>query len=410
MCGQTRVSPVSRWGLALLLAAAVPLAQAGPLSARLSLTGSTGYAQPGDIGYVDEDQRTLSADQQTVRLMADPVTRLGDFSAHLRLLRLHQDPRVLGEPSVSQFRWRDLSSDWINESDPDRQTRAGHEIDRLSWRYQGDAFAVTAGRQPIDWGTGRFWQPLNVFGAFAPTDLDTEFKPGVDALLAETWPTDFSSLSLAAVASPEHSDNAASAAAYYRGQLGEQSELLLLAATVNRDQILGAGWESAWGGMGWRLEASLYDLEQSAQTPLFAIAGLDYRFDNDLVLVAEWYFQSSGAATESELLAFQNDPAIPATLKQQLARNVFGVAVEKQLSPLWRGSYLLLTSVLDDADSDPHASFLHQINVHYSVSNESELLLSLATGGGKGLGTLGLPHSEFGAVPASLTLRWQLYF
>ncbi|MCK0152862.1 hypothetical protein MWU49_04045 [Alcanivorax sp. S6407] len=396
--------------LTSLLLVTVPWVQASPFSARLSLTGTTAYAQPGDLGYVDEDQRSLSADQQTARLMADPVTRFGDFSAHLRLVRLHRDNFPLTEPGVSQFRWRDLSSDWLNETTGNQQTRAGHEIDRLSWRYMTDLFAVTAGRQPIDWGTGRLWQPHNVFGAFAPTDLDTEFKPGVDALLVETWPSDFSSLAFAAVAAPQHSDQRDSGAGYYRGQIGEQSELLLLAATVDRDQILGAGWESAWGGMGWRVESAVYELEASDETPVFAIAGLDYRFASDWVVVAEWYYQSAGASRESELPVFLADPAIPFTLKQQQARNVLGLAVEKELTPLWRGSYLLLTSALEDEDSDVHASFLHQLNLHYSVSNESELLLSLATGGGKGLNSTGLPSSEFGPIPASLTLRWQVYF
>ncbi len=399
-----------RAGLTCLLLCAVPLAQAAPFTARLSLTGTTGYAQPGDIGYVDEDNRTLSADQQTARLMADPVTDFGDFSAHLRLVRLRQEMVSFNDASINQFRWRDLSSDWVNETAADRQTRAGHEIDRLSWRYMTEVFAVTAGRQAIDWGTGRLWQPLNVFGAFAPTDLDTEFKPGVDALQVETWPADFSSLAFAAVAAPEHSDHAASGAAYYRGQVGEQSELLLLAASVNRDQIFGAGWESAIGGMGWRLETSVYDLEEADETPVFAVAGVDYRFASEWVAVAEWYYQSTGASTEGELLSFQTDPFIPFTLKQQLARNVLGLALERELSPLWRGSYLLLTSGLEDEEGERHASFLHQINLHYSVSNESELLLSLATGGGKGINSSGAGHSEFGAIPASLTLRWQVYF
>ena len=412
MSRQADGAPLSlRSLLGLCLLGMASLALASPFSARLSLTGTTAYAREGDIGYLDEDHRTLSADQQTARLMADPVTDVGDFSAHLRLVRLHRDNFPLTDPAVNQFRWRDLSSDWLNETTGNAQTRAGHEIDRLSWRYMTDLFAVTAGRQPIDWGTGRLWQPLNVFGAFAPTDLDTEFKPGVDALLVETWPADFSSLAFAAVAAPEHSEAyQESGAAYYRGQVGEQSELLFLAATVNRNQIVGAGWESAWGGMGWRLETAVYDLDNSDQTPVFAIAGLDYRFASDVVLVAEWYYQSAGASTESELLTFQSDPAIPFTLKQQLARNVLGLAVEKDISPLWRGSYLLLTSALEDEENNLHTSFLHQFNLHYSVSNESELLLSVATGGGKGINARSIPNSEFGPVPMSLTLRWQVYF
>ena len=386
-----------------------------PVTGRLSLLGSSGYAAPGQLGYVSAEQRTVTADQQTLRLMLAPTAGNHDLVLHGRFFRLHQQGYLVESNPVvptpsSAFRWHGLADDWLDERSADSQTRVGDEVDRLFYRYRGEAYTLTLGRQPIDWGSGRFWQPLNVFGAFSPADLDTTFKPGIDALQLETYPSDFSSLAAVWVKAPAGSTVQDSGALHYRGQVGEQSELTLVAATINRQRMLGAGWDSSWHGMGWRVEAAGYDLHQSDSRPLFVIAGVDYRFDNGVLLASEWYHNSAGARRESELVAVQGDAILPVGLRQQLSRDLLGLALDKDLSPLWHGSYLMLSSVLDNAENQLRLSQLHQFNLTYSVSNESELLLSLAVGTGKGLDRYGLPQSEFGHLPVTFTVRWQLYF
>ncbi|MDX1803354.1 MAG: hypothetical protein R3292_04685 [Alcanivorax sp.] len=402
-----------RWLSALLVAwLAVGHAAIGPLplTGRLSLLGSSGYARPGQLGYVSDDQRTLTADQQTLRLMLEPSFGNHDLVFHGRLFRLHQQGYPPLAVAPSPFRWHALADDWLAETGSDRDTRVGDELDRLFYRYRGEAYSLTLGRQPIDWGSGRLWQPLNVFGAFSPTDLDTTFKPGIDALQLESYPSDFSSLAAVWVKAPAGSDARDSGALHYRGQVGELSELTLVAASVNRQRMLGAGWDSSWHGMGWRVEAAGYDLRQHGRRPLFVIAGLDYRFDNGVLLTGEWYHNQAAARHESELITVQRDAALPVGLRQQLSRDVLGLALDKDLSPLWHGGYLMLTSLLDNADNRSRLSQLHQFNLTYSVSNESELLLSLALGTGKGLDRYGRPQSEFGHLPVTFTVRWQLYF
>ena len=87
----------------------------------------------------------------------------------------------------------------------------------------------SVGRQAIDFGSGRFWQPLNVFGSFTPTDLDTDFKPGIDAARLDWFTSDFSSLSAVYAFSPKDNTTISTgkttnSALHYRSQVGEQSE------------------------------------------------------------------------------------------------------------------------------------------------------------------------------------------
>jgi hypothetical protein len=71
---------------------------------------------------------------------------------------------------------------------------------------------------------------------------------------------------------------------------------------------------------------------------------------------------------------------------------------------------MLLAAPLHDDEGKRHLSLLHQINLTYSVSNESDLLMSLLSASGKGLSALDEPRSEFGYLPASLTVRLRFYF
>lgn len=181
------------------------------------------------------------------------------------------------------------------------------------YKCRFDKFTLSTGRQPIDWGSGRLWQPLNVFGAFAPVDRDTEYKPGIDALAVDWYPAEFSTLTAAYVLAPdkdEQIDDAKdSAVVHYRRLVSEQSELTLLAGQVNDNQVVGASFESEFNGIGLRTEASYYDLA-NGDSGLFAIAGADYKFENGITLAAELYNNSFRAGSTSEVTATQTSPLV----------------------------------------------------------------------------------------------------
>lgn len=404
----------SRFSLGLLAALLSPLSstEAAELTARASLLGTAAHAERGDAGYRATGNDLLTADQQSLRLMLEETQDNAEWSVHLKMARQHLDGYGAGGLHSSQlFRYRQLAQDWSSDIGAASSTRIGHELDRAVYKRRFDNLTLSLGRQPIDWGRGRFWQPLNVFGAFAPTDLDTDFKPGIDAVVLDWYPSAFSSVSAAYVLAPhDQSGIENSGAVHYRRQLGETSELSLLTGRVIGNNLVGAAFETDWAGIGWRIEGLHSHLQQTDENAVFWIAGLDYQFKDGTLVSAEWYDNSRGATRESALAGLQTDRLVVYGLQPYLGRKVLGLSVQRDITPLLRGNYTLLVSALNDAGSQLATSILHQFNLVYSVSDESDLLLSLLLSQGKGLNSLGDPQSEFGHLPASLTLRWQVYF
>jgi hypothetical protein len=396
--------------LALLL---LPqLCHALELTGRFSMLGATATAQEGDLGYSGSNADTLTADQQSVRLMLDEVLGEGEWSLHLRTLRQHLSGYPMIEhQSTELFRYRQGSGDWLDEQGNEDSTWLQYELDRLLYRHRFERVTLSLGRQAVDWGSGRLWQPLNIFGAFAPTALDSDFKPGIDALILEAYPSAFSTMTAAYVLAPyEDSAIKDSGALHYRRQVGGLSELSLLAGSIIGNRVAGAAFESAIGGMGWRVEGLQVKLEEGDESALFWIAGLDYQFTDGTLIAAEWHDNSRGASREDELADAAKDPLVIYGLQQHLSRQVLGLVLERDLTPLLRGGYTLLAAPLLDENGERHVSVLHQLNLSYSVSNESDLMLSLLTANGLGMNDAEEPRSEFGHTPTTATLRLRFYF
>lgn len=392
-------------GILLILTLTTTPTHAIDINGRISVLGSVADAEKGDPAH---------ADQQTLRLMHEGVSGQNEWTVHLKATRQHRQNTVAtGLHSSDYFRFRELAGSWLDDSDADSSTTMGYELDRAVYKRRFDKFTLSAGRQPIDWGTGRLWQPLNVFGAFAPVDLDTEYKPGIDAVVMDWYPSAFSTMTAAYVFSPDDNERITDAkdsvAVHYRRLVGEQAELALVAGQVNDNQVLGASFESEFKGIGLRAEASHYDLADG-DSGIFAIAGADYKFENGTTLAAELYNNGLGAGSTSELAATQSSPLVIQGLQPHLSKQVLGLTAQREISPLWSGGYTLLTSRLDDAGGDKEYSFLHQLNLKYSLGNESELLFSLLQGSGEGLDEQDNIQSEFGHIPASFTVRWSYYF
>jgi hypothetical protein len=398
--------------LAPVLVLAWQGAWAAEFTGRFAMLGTTAHAEAGDWGYQGTAGDVITADQQGLRLMLEEGGELAEWSAHLRLVRTHTYGLTTPQAHSSElFRYSALGGTLLDEGDGTTATVIRYELDRLSYRRQFRDTALTFGRQPIDWGSGRFWQPLNLFGSFAPTDLDTDYKPGIDSVALDYFPSPFASLSAVYAFAPQGQATIKdSGALHYRRQVGELSEMALVAGSISGNTALGGSFESAWRGIGWRIEGVHYRLEEPDEQALFWIAGLDYQFANGTLLSAEYYDNSRGAVSQEEMADMSSDPLLVSGLQQQLSRRLVGLGLARDLTPLLSGGYTLLGSLLEN-DSGSHAwSLLHQFNLIYSVSNESDLLMSLLLPDGKGLSSSDEPRSEFGHIPAAFTLRLRFYF
>jgi hypothetical protein len=63
--------------------------------------------------------------------------------------------------------------------------RLYHRFDRLALRYRADAWNFTLGREAVSWGSGKVFNPMDLFTPFAPTTVDRDYKPGEDLAMLD---------------------------------------------------------------------------------------------------------------------------------------------------------------------------------------------------------------------------------
>ncbi len=60
-------------------------------------------------------------------------------------------------------------------------------MDRLVIKFHAKHMDLAIGRQPISFGQGYFFTPMDLVAVFTPSVVDREYKPGVDAVRADFW-------------------------------------------------------------------------------------------------------------------------------------------------------------------------------------------------------------------------------
>ena len=104
---------------------------------------------------------------------------------------------------------------------------------------------VTLGRQPISFGRGVVWSPMDLIGTFTLTEVDTEYKPGADAVRVNLTTSERTSLTVVASTGELEDDHDLDAslqgsAFLARGKWRiDDGELGALAGTVRNDMVAG---------------------------------------------------------------------------------------------------------------------------------------------------------------------------
>ncbi len=86
--------------------------------------------------------------------------------------------------SVVPGRSLDLTTELVEEE----RLRVWHDVDRLALTLYTGAGDLTLGRQAITWGISNLFPVADLWAQFSPFELDTEEKPGIDALRILSYP------------------------------------------------------------------------------------------------------------------------------------------------------------------------------------------------------------------------------
>jgi hypothetical protein len=365
---------------------------------------------PGyDIPTVEDREAGIHA--EVIRLKWN--LRLGEsvlFEVHNRFqAQVTSSEAGLGESAVGfgvsvipGRRW-DLSSVWVDEE----RLRVWHDIDRLSLTWYTDLADITVGRQAITWGISNIYPVADLWAQFSPFELDTEEKPGADAVRILSYPA--GGLELDAVFADRGSRETFSAG--IRASLSlSWADLYAGGGKMWREAIGLAGLSAPLGSYKIRAEALLpYDLDvEDFRLPRVTL-GLDW-LGGSVMLSGEYNFNGIGATDAGQYLEVLEDPRFAQGETYFLGRHNLGGMVS------WTpgNDRLSLTMSALWNLQDPSAAFVP--NLTYDFGQNTRLSLgALASFGDTPLFDSGSDpgfrlRSEFGTYGDFIFTMLSVYF
>jgi hypothetical protein len=293
-------------------------------------------------------------------------------------------------PWSDPHQWLDLDSTF---SSTDSRLICAR-FDRLSIGFTGDRFVARLGRQALSWGGGLVFQVFDLFNPFAPTAIDTDYKPGTDMLSSQLLLDsggDVQAIVVPRRPAPGRGLAAdASSAAIKWHQFAGPVEGELLGARHYDDTVIGAGASGNLAGGVWRLNGTYTDLAGGGVTSLLANFSRAWVWgERNTNAFVEVFRNGFGVANLDRDLATLPAPLLERVGRGELfnlGRNELAAGIELEWTPLLAFEPTLLVNL------DDHSSMLL-----LSTSFDWRQSLALDAGVQVGFG----PHgTEYGGIPA----------
>ena len=346
----------------------------------------------------------------------DVRTYLSYRSSHLRLVwhqsttstvRSHSSLGLLDlGRSTLPPRWLPLRAEDKNGS----TLQLGTETD---WAYLAlvvGRTTVTLGRQPVTLGRGRLFHPSDLVSQFSLTEVDTEYKPGVDGARVDFSPD--SSTTLTAVAAGgererDHDlgmDRKGSSTVLQVKRGWDHGEFSALGAWVRNDLVLGYGALFDLGALDLYGEITVTWLgSRSLSAPavqgrhapvLRALSGMNLHPVEHLTVIPEVYYDGFGAQRASDYLAVATSERVAVGEQVTFGRLYAGAVADWEADPTVHVTLLGLSNVLDP-------SGLLSASVSYDAAANTRLVLGgyLPLGPLPRVGPVPQPRSEYGSYP-----------
>ncbi len=312
---------------------------------------------------------------------------------------------------VSPSRWLPLTFHAANEE----TVTLTSAVDWLYAAYLVGPVSVTLGRQPVTFGRGRLWRTADCISAFALTEVDTEYKPGADAVRIDWTAAEQTSVTaLGAVGELESASHDVDAT--LRGssfvarvkQGWDGGELGLLGGFVRNDAIVSVDAVFDVGEFDVYGELTMVKLtDQSLEAPALddpdlpafqALAGATFRPSDELTIIPELYLNSLGAWQPEDYLEVALSKRVAIGQQTALGMLYAGVSNDWQMHPLW---YLVYATIANLRDP----SALVSLAVRHNLADNVEVQTGgyLPVGRAPELPWAPLPfpvlQSEYGSYP-----------
>jgi len=282
----------------------------------------------------------------------------------------------------------------------DPGVRITARFDRASLRWDHKRLRLTMGRQPVSFGKGVLFTPLDLISPFNPATLDQSYKPGVDALRVDLFQGVSGRVSLIAAYLDDWSLDGTALALQSKGSVGDW-EIEGFLGHVYEDVVIGGSAFFNGGGAGYYGDVNLSITEP--ENFLRCVIGVQHKPSEKTALNGELYYQSLGAGEPS---GYASRRAGHRFLRGELwlAGELYGaLGGQIELHPLVQGGGALIVNALD-------ASVLVMPNLNWNVAENATLAGGMLLGVGERPTSLMTLRSEFGAAPATLFMQGSFHF
>lgn len=243
------------------------------------------------------------------------------------------------------------------------------QIYRLYGGYSDARHRISAGLQKLSFGVGRIWNPTDLFNPKNPLALEPDEVYGAFSMAYTYSPSDFSQIS-AVVA--QRADSSFKYAGRVKGYT-EYADMALSCVSADDMEMVGYEIEGelAGSGIGLRSEGGWLDDKLLGRRYFQGIIGIDYGFENSLILVGEWLHTNHTFKEEISL-------ALPSGSRQNLVRSHDYAAISAgyQIDPLLHGSFAGIVNVED-------RSYYLSPSLRYSLKDDMLLSVGAMMHGGE---------------------------
>ena len=268
--------------------------------------------------------------------------------------------------------------------------RLNHFIDRLYFKQNFKAGNIILGRQRISWGTGRTWNPTDLFNPNNPANFSKIEKDGADAVSLNYYFGSFTDLNI--VFNPNEKISNSNFAARFRTNVGEYDFSIMSGRFDKRIvaglDIVGNLFESGVRGEG----IISFDENNSSNNFIKFILGIDYQFTAELYALIEYHFNGQGK-TDKQNYDVQK---LASGEILNLNKNYLNVSGNYQLSPL-------LSFGLSNIFNLNDGSGIITLTANYSIITD----LYVNAGGQI---TYGSEFSEYWYYGSSFYMQFEYYF
>jgi len=291
-----------------------------------------------------------------------------------------------------------------------------HEIDRALVALHYERVDVTIGRQAIGWGRGVLFSGIDVFSPFSPLETDREWRRGVDAIRADVWLSDLTSLDVVGAFGESWDESALlgrfrgrTSSGLFDGEVvfGKRAEDTMYAGGFSATV-----WEAEVHG-----ELAFFDTpETSVDGGLFgsdspvakAVLGASYTFNvgNGLTVWAEYHFSGFGSEDMAQAQErLQDADYLKRFLRgdtQIVGQRAAAVQAGYLVNDVWTLNFTWIANPDD-------GSGVVSPGVNLTVSDNVSIVASVYIPYGDGLDESGVPRSEYGGATVTAFLQFAIY-